>query len=112
MPPLSRDQILARRASLPTEAVEVSELGGSVTIRVLTLAEVQEIQKFQRTNSDPLDLYPKIVAMATVDDTGAQMFVGEDINLVVGLPWPATDTIARAVLKLNKMTTDDSGPKA
>ncbi len=108
---LSRDQILSRRASLPMESVEVSDLGGSVNVRVLTLKEVGEVQREQAKEKDPLKLYPRLVALACVNDDGSPLFVGEDVKLVEELPWPAVDAIARAVLRINKMGPEDAAPK-
>ena len=107
---LSREEILAKRNELPRESVEIPDLGGSVTIRTLTLKEVREIQKSQQVSKEPLSIYPRLVAMGCVDEKGQQLFVGEDVKLIDDLPWAATDAIAKAVLRFNKMAGDeDSG---
>jgi hypothetical protein len=105
---LTRDEILAKRMELPKETVEIPELGGSVTIRTLTLKEVREIQKLQKSNGEPLSIYPRLVAMACVDEAGRQLFVGEDIRLIDEFAWPVTDALAKAVLKLNKMIGEET----
>ena len=105
---LTRDQILAKRAELPKESVEIPELGGSVLIRILTLKEVREIQKLQNTTKENLAIYPRLVALGCVNDDGSALFVGEDFKLNDELPWAATDAIARAVLRINKMTEEES----
>ncbi len=104
---LTRDQILAKRTELPRETVEIPELGGAVMVRTLTLKEVREIQKAQQASKEPLSIYPKIVALGCVDGAGQPLFVGEDIKLIDDLPWAATDAIAKAVLRLNKMTGEE-----
>jgi hypothetical protein len=104
---LTRDQILAKRAELARQAVDVPELGGEVMIRTLTLKEVREIQKAQQATKEPLAIYPRVVAMGCVDESGQQLFVGEDIKLIDDLPWAATDAIAKAVLRFNKMTGEE-----
>jgi len=105
---LTRDQILARRAQLPREEIDVPELGGPVFIRVLTLKEVGEIQRETKAGQDPLRMYPKLIALACCDDDGKPLFVGQDIAVIDDLPWPAVDHLARAILKLNKMGPDDA----
>jgi hypothetical protein len=105
---LTRDQIFAKRIDLPRETVSIPELGGDVMIRTLTLKEVREIQKLQKASNEPLSIYPRIVAMACIDETGQPLFVGEDVKAIDDLPWPATDAIAKAVLKLNKMIDDET----
>lgn len=104
---LTRDQIFAKRVELARQSVEIPELGGCVMIRTLTLKEVREIQKAQQISKEPLSIYPRLVSMGCVDDDGKQLFVGEDIKLIDDLPWAATDAIAKAVLRLNKMTGED-----
>lgn len=105
---LTRDQILAKRAELPRESVEIPELGGSVLIRILTLKEVREIQKAQAISKEPLSIYPRLVAIGCVNEDGSPLFVGEDVKMIDDLPWAATDAIARAVLRINKMTEEES----
>lgn len=108
---LTRDQILARRAELPREEVEVPELGGSVLVRVLTLKEVGEINKAQKVSTDPINMYPKMLALGCVNEDGSPMFAGEDIRLIDDLPWAAVNDIATAVLRINKMLPEDAVPK-
>lgn len=108
---LTRDQILARRAELPREEIEVPELGGSVMVRVLTLREVGEINKAQKVAADPISLYPKVVALGCVNEDGSPVFSGEDIRLIDDLPWSAVNEIATAILRINKMLPEDALPK-
>lgn len=104
---LTRDQILARRAALHREEVEVPDLGGSVFVRVMTLREVEQIKAIQKTSGgDGLRMYAKIAELTCVDETGAPLFVGEDVKLLNELPYGALDTITRAALRINRMTDD------
>lgn len=105
---LTRDQILAKRSELPRESVPIPELGGDVLIRILTLKEVREIQKAQSVSKEPLSIYPRLVALGCVNDDGSPVFVGEDVKLIDELPWAATDAIAKAVLRINKMVEEES----
>ena len=100
---LTRDEILAKRSAAVRESLEVPELGGSVFIKVLMLREVADFQRTQKASSDLAILYPKIISIGCVGEDGNPLFVGEDIKLLAELPWPATDAIATAILKLNKM---------
>lgn len=107
---LTRDQILAKRPELPREAVGVPELGGEVFVRVLTLREVGEIQREQKASTDPLRVYPRIIALGCVSEDGSPLFVGDDIKIIESLPWPAVETLATAILRINKM--GEFAPKA
>jgi hypothetical protein len=40
------------------------------------------------------------------------MFVGEDVKLIDKMPWPAVNLIAQEILRINKMTPEDSAPTA
>jgi hypothetical protein len=106
---LTRDEILARRASLPTELVEVPELDGTVRIRLLTLAEVEEIKRIGKNASDPVKIYLPIVEKSCVNDDGTQLFVGEDVKLMATLPWAALERIVEASMKLSRMITEENG---
>lgn len=100
---LTRDQILARRAELPRESFDVPELGGEVTIRVLSLKEAGEFQRLQKVSPEVTKVYPKLVAMSCINDDGSPVFVGEDVKLIEDLPWSAVDAIAKEILYFNKM---------
>lgn len=115
--PLTRDQIFASRAKFPTIPVDVPELGGEVLIRVVSLAEMSEVQRSPmngKAETDAIKLYPKLIAMACVNEDGTPLFVGEDVKLLGTLPWHATDTLARAILKFNRVGEEagDDDPKA
>lgn len=106
---LTRDEIFARRSSLPTEEVEVPELGGAVRIRHLTLAEVEEIKRIQKNASDPIKMYLPIVEKSCVNGDGTQLFVGEDVRLIHTLPWAAIEAIVEASMKLSKLVPSENG---
>lgn len=109
---LTRDEIFARRSSLPTEEIEVPELGGNVRIRLLTLGEVEEIKRIQKTAPDPIKIYTPIVEKSCVNEDGSPLFVGEDVKLITTLPWAALNTIVEASMKLSKLTPENpGGPK-
>ena len=107
---LTRDQILSKRPELPREAVSVPELGGDVYVRVLTLKEVGEIQRDQKTNPDSLRMYPRIISLGCVSEDGSSLFIGDDIKIIESLPWPAVEALATAILKINRM--GEFAPKA
>lgn len=102
--PLSIEQIRAANLSLPREPVDLPDLGGSVFVRALTLREVREIQNLQSApNSKPIEITRRIVEMATCNEDGSALFVGEDSKLVDGLPWGAVDAISDAAMTLSGM---------
>jgi hypothetical protein len=109
---LSIEQIRACRANLARESVDVPELGGSITIRVLTQAEVGDMQKGVKSDQDPMAIYPRMLALACVNDDGSPLFVGEDVRVIRELPWPAVDALAKAIMKLNKIEQEKDAPKA
>jgi hypothetical protein len=104
---LNREQILAVRAALPREAVDVPELGGTVYVRALTLKEVGDIQTAQKTLTDPLLMHPKLVILAIVDEAGAPLFGPADADAVASLPWPALKLMVDAIMRINRMGPDD-----
>jgi hypothetical protein len=106
---LTREEIFARRSALPTEEVEVPELGGTVRIRLLTLAEVEEIKRVQKSAADPIKIYVPIVEKSCVNEDGTSTFVGEDLKLIPTLPWAALERIVEASMKLSKLVQEGNG---
>jgi hypothetical protein len=107
--PLTRDQVFALRASLPTEDVEVPELGGTIRIRLLTLAEVQAILQIPKTPAENAKMYVPIVEKSCVNEDGTQMFVGEDVKQIGSLPWGVIEAIVKAAMRHNKMAPEENG---
>lgn len=106
--PLTKDEILARRSSLPTEEVDIPEWGGSVRIRLLTLREVEDIMRIFRSDAGGIRAYYPVVEKSCVNEDGTQMFVGEDVKLIPTLPWGAVERIVKASMKLSKMLPEES----
>jgi hypothetical protein len=106
---LTRDEIFARRATLPTEDVDIPEMGGTIRIRLLTLAEVEDVKRIQKNASDPIKIYLPIVEKSCVNGDGTQLFVGEDVKLIGTLPWAAIERIVEASMKLSKMVPETNG---
>jgi hypothetical protein len=106
---LTRDEIFARRASLPTEDVDIPEMGGTIRIRHLTLAEVEDIKRIQKNASDPIKIYLPMVEKSCINEDGTQLWVGEDIKLLPTLPWAAIERIVEASMKLSKLVPEQSG---
>ena len=104
---LTREEILAKRADLPRETVEIPQLGGAVTVRALMLKEVREFQKLQKATGEALSIYPRIVAWGCINENGQPLFVGEDIKLIDEFPWAVTEAIVKAVLRISKMGEEE-----
>jgi len=104
---LTRDEILARRAELPRETVDIPQLGGSVTVRGLMLKEVREFQNLQKASGEALSVYPRIVAWGCIGENGQPLFVGEDIKLIDELPFGAIEAIVKVVLRLSKIGDEE-----
>jgi hypothetical protein len=111
---LTRDEIFARRAALPTAEVDIPEMDGTVIIRLLTLSEVEVIKRIQKAADDPIKMYLPMVEKSCINADGTQMFVGEDVKLIGTLPWAAIERIVEASMKLSKLipeTPENGVPK-
>ena len=101
---LSIEQIRAASRAFPTTPVEVPDLNGEVFVRPLTLDEVREIRNIQAApKASPVDLTRKVVELATCNEDGTSLFVGEDVKLIGELPWGAIDAIADAAMRVSGM---------
>lgn len=102
--PLTIEQIRAARNSAPRRSVEVPDLGGEVFVRPLTLKEVREIQEFQANpKTKPVDTTKRIIELATCNEDGSALFIGEDKALIDGLTWPTIEALSEAAIELSGM---------
>lgn len=94
---------------LPRREVEVPDLDGTVWVRALTLKEVREIQEFQANKrNQAVDVTRRMVEVATVNEDGSPLFVGEDKALVGDLSWGTIRSISEAVSDLSGLNKDAS----
>lgn len=102
---LTKDQIFA--VPLRTEEVEVPEWGGSVLIREMTAAELQENGRFILKPDGKADMNravqvpTRLCARQVVDDHGQRLFSDQDIRQLMELHGAAINRIAKAVRLLS-----------
>lgn len=110
---LSRDQILAAEASLPTESVEVPEWGGAVLVRGLTASEADAFlastvkQRGTAGAFDRTDFQAKICQLCLVDDQGQPMFGKEDVPALGKKSARALARIAPVAMRLSGLAPED-----
>ena len=95
---LNRDAIL-KANDLTTKAVEVTEWGGSVSVRLFTAGEFEvlaqkqgEAKKQGKETQDNFLAY--VVSLAAVDDAGARLFTDKDIAALAGKSFAALSKVA------------------
>ena len=84
---LSRDAFLSATA-LPSEVVDLPELGGSVTVRGLSAAGRDEfeksmwVKKGKTREVNMSNIRARLVALCVVGDAGGRMFSDEDVDAI------------------------------
>lgn len=99
---LSRDAILGAQ-DIQTKDVPVPEWGGSVRIRSMTVAERNEFVR-RATEEDRHSVGVWLVSLLSVDGDGKPLFKAEDVSALEKKGFRGVDTVASAVLDLNKMS--------
>jgi hypothetical protein len=98
---LSRDQILnAPDLSLAMEAVEVSEWGGSVNVRVMTGTERGRFEEANRT-APKESIRARLAAVTICDEEGNLLFSDDDVHALGCRSSVALDRVFAVALKLN-----------
>lgn len=97
---LTREQILAAD-DLPRQEVQVKEWGGSVFVRGLNAGEAIRFQV------EDEDIQVKLIALATIDEAGNQLFTIEDVAALKKKSPHAVGRLFKAILKLNAMGLDN-----
>lgn len=109
MASLTRDQVLAKRLDLPREPVTVPGLGGTVYVRVLSLAGLVKLiaatKAAKEAGKEHLDL-ALVTAATACDADGKLLFTDADTETLLELPMDVLKTVAEAAMKLNKMGDD------
>lgn len=111
---LTREQILSPR-EWPTEEVEVPEWGGSVKVRALTAAELDDFNaSIVRTKGNNVEVNrrnyrAKLVAKCVVNGDGkTPMFKEESDVIALGQqPASALDRILVVINRLNAMSEEE-----
>lgn len=101
---LTREHFLHFNAALPTEKVDVPELGGHVYIRTMTAGDRD---RFEVQISQTRDNFrARLVAFTACDEKGARVFDEGDIAMLSKLPANVVQPIAEAALRLNRLTAE------
>lgn len=105
MASLTRDHLFsAARSAWKRETVDAPELGGSVSIRCLSLSQVLKVTAFQKDNPEgSVRLYALIARESLCNDEGLPLCTADDDAAVEGLPFTLLERIATAAMKLNGM---------
>lgn len=104
-----RDQILAVQ-DIPSEVVDVPEWGVKIEVRGMTGAERTRIMDKATSSGKDVNLqfvYPEIVIATAFDpDTGKQIFVPEDKDVLLSKSANALDRIAMVGMRLSGFTKE------
>lgn len=110
---LSREQFLSGRA-LQREAVEIPELGGTMTMQGLTGKQRDEyeascvIQKGNKRTFNIVDARAKLVCLSAIDpDSGKRKFTTADIPALSQMPAKALDRLFAVAQRLSGITDED-----
>lgn len=104
---LSRDQILSA-PDLDREEFAVPEWGGSIFIRVLSLAERYEFERrFSDPNGKPVDAVVLLVALCVCDEHGRALFTAADVEVLKSKNADVILRISQAASRLNGLTKED-----
>ena len=104
-----RDLILAKQ-DIPSEVVDVPEWGVKVEVRGMTGAERTRIMDKASDNNGSVNLqfiYPEIVIATSFDpETGEQIFVPADRDVLLSKSASAIDRIALVGMRLSGFTKE------
>lgn len=98
---LTRDQILARTLSWPTEVVPCPELGAGATLRVKTLNARDFMDMSSRAKASPDLAYAHWIVATVVDDEGKAVFQPEDAATLANMPFSLIARLTEAAQRLN-----------
>jgi len=93
---------------LKTEAVDVPEWGGAVSVRTMTGADRDAFENSLVTiaadgtrKPDMVNMRAKLVALTLVDEAGAPMFTLKELDLLAAKSAAALDRIFQVAQRLN-----------
>lgn len=109
---LTRDQLLAAAAApLPSERVDVPELGGVVLVRGLSAAErdafEQTVMLARRRQRPLVNVRARLAATCLVDDAGTALFTPADIEQLGQLRADVLDRIVTVAQRLSGFLATD-----
>jgi hypothetical protein len=116
---LSRDDLLS--SALPSEVVDVPEVGGKVTVRGLKASEVDAYQQTMIERDEAGNVRPKLdlhnvraglVARCLVDENGERMFTDDEIHLVGDMSGAVVDRLWNVARRLSGMEENQAAALA
>jgi hypothetical protein len=111
---LSRDKILAA-ADIETQEMEIPEWGGTIVVREMTMAEVDEFGLSSAQADGRLDtrkmrgIRARVVSWCVVDEEGKPLFRKSDVDELLKKSNRVVDRIFDAILALSGMSPDEEG---
>lgn len=108
---LNREAILAAE-DLRSVDVDVPEWGGTIRVRMLTGAEMDQfmatVQQHQVNGKiDPKTLRARLVILTAVDEDGARLFTDDDLDALQGKSHAAIARVFGEAQHLNGLSDDD-----
>jgi len=102
---MDRETILALK--MPMEAVDVPQLGGSVTVRGLTVGERTEIEVAGNKGQQG-KFRSMLLARCIVGDDGKRLFADADEAAIERLPAKPLERLFEAALRLSGYSADEA----
>lgn len=110
---LTREAILAG-VKLPSEIVDVPELGGAVIVRGMTGSERDAFEngcfqgKGKKRDFSAQDVRAKLVAYCCIDEAGQRVFSDNDVALIGQVRADVVDRLFSVAARLSGMTPEDA----
>ncbi len=105
-----REKILASTKDFRPQAIEVSELGGTVYIRPLTLAGLSKFQ--QILAKEPLRGPAVMILDCLCDETGTRLFSSDDEAAILEMPSAIAQKLIEAISKSSGLDEKSAGAPA
>ena len=99
---------LLDKSALKRKDIEVPDVG-TISIRQLSAAEVEELAKFEKANKDKgLDHLAWIFIRTVCTETGEAMFVKEDTDRIKQMPLALLKAVTEEAVKFSGIDVDGS----
>jgi hypothetical protein len=100
---LNRDKLLAAKLELPTEKVDVPELGGVVIVQGMTGKQQTGFYKLVTVKGkvDEESFNARLVTHSLVDDKGERLLKDDEFVVVQEWPGAVFNRIAQAAMRVN-----------
>ncbi len=106
MPRLTKHQIFAAN-DLKSKIVNMEEWGGDLEIRVMSVKEQLDFDKFIAEKPDDRTMAFYLIVRSCIDENGKRLFNDEDIEFIQNKSSDSILKLFDAILELNKQKPDD-----